>query len=457
MAHKLKYSMTPVAVAKVNTKNRRIATKLPVPQSIPIFRKLLKYEPISMQGQPPVIWDRAEGFSVHDRWGNRWIDWSSCVLVSNVGHGHPAIVKVIKKIADRPLIATYVFAHEGRAELCERLAKIAPPGLNKVFLLSTGSEAVENAIKLSRTWGVAKGGPQKHVIVSFDGSFHGRTLGSQMAGGMPALKTWIVRPAPGFVQIPFPDGFLVTDTSFDLFESSLAKAGIKPQHVAGVISESYQGIGPNFFPVAYAKKLAAWCRKYGALLMVDEVQSGFGRTGKMFAFEHYGITPDLIICGKGITSSLPLSAVIGRDDIMNQYAPGSMTSTHSASPLPVVAAIESLKIIQKDKLAQRAARFEAPLKAAIEKIGRKYARNVGAVYCKGLVGGLLMVKPGTKAPDPETAIAINESCFRKGLLMFAPVGWGGGCIKIAPPLTISRDALDEGCAVLAEAFAETLG
>ncbi len=457
MEHQLKYTMTPVAVKTVKTKYRRIVTKLPVPESLPTFRKLLKYEPISMQGQPPILWDRAKGCQVYDRWGNMWLDWSSCVVLANAGHGRPEIARAVQRMAARPLLATYVFAHEARAALCETLAKLAPKGLDKVFLLTTGSEAIENVVKLARTHGVATGGPDKCVIVSFEGAFHGRTLGAQVAGGIPPLKSWIVKLPEGFVQVPFPDGFRTTDTRFAVFEETLKRLGVKPEHVAGVISETFQGIGPNFFPADYARALEAWCRTHGALLILDEVQAGFGRTGKMFAFEHYGITPDLIACGKGISSSLPLAAVIGRADVMSAYAPGSMTSTHSASPLAVAAASENLRILKAERLTERAARLERPLKAALEGIGRRYPDRVGAVFCRGLVAGLLMVRPGTKDPDGDTALAINEKCFQKGLLMFAPVGLGGGCVKIAPPLTIDKEALAEGCEVLEEAYEEVIG
>ncbi|MHC4870983.1 MAG: aspartate aminotransferase family protein [Planctomycetota bacterium] len=452
-----KYNLKPKAVKKVKTKHRTIKTKIPVPQSLSIFKKLEKNEPISMQGQPPIIWDKAEGFYVYDKWGNKWLDWSSCVLVSNAGHAPKEILDALKKKISSKLLSTYVFAHEERAELCKMLADVAPKGLDKVFLLSTGSEATENAIKLARTHGIKVGGKKKHVIVSFEGAFHGRTLGAQMAGGMPALKEWIVKEAPGFVQVPFPDGFRCEDTSFKLFEKSLKKAGVKPSEVAGVISESYQGIGPNFFPVAYAKKLRAWCTKNKAALIMDEVQAGFGRTGKMFTFENYGIKPDLICCGKGISSSLPISAVIGTSKIMNLYAPGSMTSTHSASPLPVVSAIANLKLLKSKKMVQKAASLGKDLTKGLQKLVKKYPKNFGIQFSKGLVGGILVVKPGTKDPDADTALKINEKCFQKGLLMFAPVGLGGGCIKIAPPLMITKDALQEGLKVLEEACTEVLG
>jgi 4-aminobutyrate aminotransferase-like enzyme len=452
-----KFNMTPVAVPSVKTAHRRIVTKLPVPESLPIFRKLQRYEPVSMQGQPPVMWDRAKDCQVYDRWGNMWLDWSSCVLVSNVGHGRAEIARAVVAGARKPLLATYVFAHEDRALLCEALAGLAPLGLDKVFLLTTGSEANENAIKLARTHGQKTGGPEKIVMVSFDGAFHGRTLGSQLIGGIPGQKAWIGKLPDGFVQVPFPEGFRTPDIRFALFEETLERLGVRPEHVAGVISESYQGIGPNFFPAEYARALEGWCRRHSALLIMDEVQSGFGRTGKLFAFEHYGITPDLITCGKGISSSLPLSAVIGRAEIMNAYPPGSMTSTHSASPLAVKAALESLRILKSERLAARAARLERPLMGGLREIARKHQEHVGAVFGRGLVAGLLMVHPGTTKPDGAAAMAIVERSFQKGLLMFAPVGLGGGCVKVAPPLTIAREALTEGCQVLAEAFQEVLG
>jgi 4-aminobutyrate aminotransferase-like enzyme len=216
-------------------------------------------------------------------------------------------------------------------------------------------------------------------------------------------------------------------------------------------------VGPNFFPTDYAQALESWCREHDVVLIMDEVQSGFGRTGRMFAFEHYDITPDLICCGKGISSSFPIAAVIGRADIMDLYPPGSMTSTHSGSPVPTAAAIANLKLIQDEQLVENAAALDVPLRDGLLAIQAAHPGPIGAVMSRGLVAGLLIVKPGTLEPDAELARDINERCFEKGLLMFAPVGLGGGCVKIAPPLTTPLDALEEGIAVLAEACEEILG
>jgi 4-aminobutyrate aminotransferase-like enzyme len=421
-----------------------------------VFEKLERFEPSSMQGQPPVLIDRAEGWHVHDRWGNMWLDWSSGVLISNIGSANPAIVEALREMLDRPLLSTYVFAHEKRAELAELLAATAPAAGYKAFLLSTGSEATENCIKLARTWGMQAAGPGKRVVVGFQNGFHGRTMGAQLAGGNPGQKAWIGGGDTGFVQVPFPDGYKNPDTRFELFEESLDRQGVRPADVCAVISESYQGVGPDFFPVDYARRLEAWCRAHGALLVMDEVQAGFGRTGSWFAFEQYGITPDLVACGKGISSSLPLSAVIGREEVMELYPPGSMTSTHSGSPLPVAAAVANIRELRRGPYLDNARALDAVLREGLQALQAAHPERAGCVQSRGLVAGIQVVRPGTRTPDPAAALAVNVSCFHKGLLMFAPVGVAGECLKIAPPLDISRDALEEGIAVLGQAMAEAL-
>ena len=450
------YNRTPKQVPEVDTKYRRIKTALPVPESVPLLQKMERFEPQSMLGQPPIVWDKAEGFQIYDKWGNMWLDWSSGVLITNMGHAHPKICEALEKAVQNKLIATYVFYHEQRAVLVELLASISPKGLDKVFLISTGSEATENCIKLARTYGIQKGGKDKHVIVGFTNAFHGRTLGAQMAGGVPKLKEWIINIDHGFVNVPFPDGFINKDLRFGLFLETLEENGVDPKNIAGVMTESFQGAGPYFMPKEYAQKLEAFCRENDALLIMDEVQAGFGRSGKWFAFEHYDVTPDLIACGKGISSSLPLAAVIGREDVMDLYPPGSMTSTHSGSPLPVAAAVANIKAMMEENIIEKTRQMESVLMGPLFEIQKKHPHQVGAVFGKGLVAGLQMVKSGTTQPDPETALKINERCFQQGLLMFAPVGTGGQCIKICPPLTITKDALLEGIKVLTDVCDEIL-
>src|SRR4051794_25696724 len=263
------YSLTPRAVPRVETKYRRIVTDLPSPDSLSILDRLQTFEPVAMRGQPPIVWDHAEGFQVYDASGNCWIDWSSGVLITNAGHGRQEIIDAIVRQAQSKLLTNYCFPSEIRAELVQKLASLFPEPLKKVFLLTTGSETVECAIKLCRTNGVKVGGRSKHVIVSFEKAFHGRTLGSQQAGGIPSLKEWIVNPDPGFVQVPFPDGFRTEDTSFDFFLKSLAERGIESHTVAGVIMETYQGGSGAFAPVEYMQSMRSWCDSHNVLLVCD--------------------------------------------------------------------------------------------------------------------------------------------------------------------------------------------
>jgi len=320
------FDLKPKKVKNVKTRYRRIATPIPVPESLRILGALRKYEPVSMTGQPPVVWDRAIGMNVYDKFGNKWLDWSSGVLVANAGHGNPRIREAIVKQAGRKLLHNYCFASELRAKLAERLVKLAPKPLDKCFLLTTGAATTENAIKLSMTHGQHIGGKRKTVFVTFEGAFHGRTLGAQLAGGIPALKSWIVHPDPSFVNVPFPDGYYCEDRSFALFEKSLKRQGVRPENVCAVMTETYQGGTASFAPTEYIRKLRSWCSRNKALLIFDEIQAAFGRCGKMFGFEHYGVVPDITVLGKGISSGLPISAVLGRDEIMDAYEPGSMTS-----------------------------------------------------------------------------------------------------------------------------------
>jgi 4-aminobutyrate aminotransferase/diaminobutyrate-pyruvate transaminase/4-aminobutyrate aminotransferase/(S)-3-amino-2-methylpropionate transaminase len=450
------YELIPRPVPLVETKHRRICTPIPVPESIPVLEKLRQYEPESMSGQPLVVWDRAEGFYVYDRWGNKWLDWSSGVLITGAGHGRQEITEAIVQQAWKPLLTNYCFPSEIRAALVEKLVEISPEPLEKAFLLTTGSETIECAIKLARTHGIRQRGRDKITIVSFERDFHGRTLGAQMAGGIPSLKDWIVNLDPAMIQVPFPDGFRTEDTSFELFQKSLRDQNVNPEDVAGVLLETYQGGGASFAPPEYIQALRQWCDRHQALLIFDEVQAGFGRTGTLFGFEHYGIVPDLACFGKGITSSLPLSAVLGRKDVMDLYPPGSMTSTHTGNPICVAAALASIEIVLRENLAEKAATVGRVLQQRLAEIKNRFSTRIGAHHGKGLVAALHMVKQNSLEPDSELAWDAVRCSVESGLLFFSPVGYGGANIKICPPLTITEEAVLEGADVLEEAIGKCI-
>ena len=450
------FDYTPRNVPHVSSRYRRIVTALPHPDSLPTIDKLRRFEPQSMRGQPPIVWDRAEDIFVYDRYGNRWLDWSSGVLVANSGHGAAEVREAINDQVQSGLLHNYCFPSEERAALVECLAGLAPAGLDKVFLLTTGSEATECALKLARARGIQLGGTKKIGLVGFERGFHGRTLGSQQAGGMAGQKSWIVNLDPAIIHAPFPDGYWQEDTRFETFLQALANVGLSPENVAGVMMETFQGVGPDFAPREYVRQLADWCKRNQVALIFDEVQAGFGRSGRFWAFEHYGVTPDLICCGKGISSSLPISAVLGRAEIMDQFQPGTMTSTHTGNPVCCAAALANIRKILDQKLTENAAALGPVLLEGLRGIQARHPQVVGRVNAMGLVGGLQTVKAGRKEPDPDLAHSIVELCYQKGLLLFSPVGAWGQTVKIAPPLTIPRDALEEGIAVLAEATAEAV-
>jgi len=449
------FNRTPREVPAVETQFRRIATPLPVPESVPLLEAFRRLEPVAMQGQPPVVWDRAEGFTVEDRWGNKWIDWSSGVLITNAGHGRKEIADAIASQAQSHLLTNYCFPSEIRAQLLEKLASILPDPLKKIFLLTTGSETVECAIKLCRSWGLKTGGRAKHVIVSFENAFHGRTLGSQQAGGIPALKEWIVNLDPGFVQIPFPDGWRSRDTSFEGFERSLRERGVEPSEVTGVIMETYQGGSAAFAPVEYMKALRQWCSGHRALLVLDEVQAGFGRCGTLWGWDHYGVVPDIACFGKGISSSLPLSAVAGRPDVMDLPPSNSMTSTHTGNPVCCAAALASIGLVLEENLAENARRVGQVLHRELKALQARFPQ-IGRVDGKGLVAGVACVRPGGMEPDGDLAWDVVNRSIEKGVLMFAPVGYCGATIKISPPLVITEEAMRDSLAAFGEALAEAV-
>ncbi len=447
------FTLEPQEVEKISTPNREIKTKIPVPESIEILKELRKYEPLSMTGQPPIVWDRAEGVNVYDAYGNKWLDWSSGVLVANAGHSNPYILNAIKEQVDKKLIHNYCFPNEIRLKLAKKLIEITPEKLNKVFILTTGSEAVEAALKMSRKW--AKNiSSDKNIIISFEGAFHGRTLGAQMVGGIPALKEWIPALDPYIYQVPFPDGYWTENTDFSLFEEKLNEYNIDSSKVAAVIVESYQGGGASFAPEEYMKKLREWCNKNNVILIFDEVQASFGRSGKLFSYEHYGVEPDLLTLGKGISSGLPVSAVVGREDIMNVFPPNAMTSTHTGNPVTNASAIANIEYILNNNIIEKAAEVGEYLHSELNNLKEKYPSVIGTVQGKGMVAGVHIIKNGQKEPDKELAFRIVRKCYEKGLLMFAPVG--KATIKISPPLITTKEQIKEGVSVLDEAINECI-
>lgn len=460
------FLLEPREVLKVSTKHRTICTKIPVPESLEVVKQLRKYEPKSMTGQPLVIWDHAKGDKVYDKYGNQWIDFSSGVLVTNSGHGNEQIKKAIIEMVNSDLMHNYCFPTEVRSKLVKKLVDISPKPLDKVFLLTTGSESCECAIKLSRTYGQKVGGLKKIKIITFLDDFHGRTMGSQMAGGSPTAKEWIVNIDKDMNQVPFPNAYKYAwadesrddysdENCFNTWMTYLEEQNITPDQIAAFMPETFQGGWAQLMPVGFVKRLRQFCDDNDILLVFDEVQAGFGRSGKLYSFQHYDVSADIVCLGKGISSSLPLSAVIGRADVMDLYGPNKMTSTHTGNPVCCAAALANIDFMFENKLIEKSATLGKICEKSLTTLKEKYNEYIGNVKGSGLVWAMIFTKKNSKEIDLDLAHDIVRISIEKGLLFFAPVG-AGSTIKVCPPLVISEEALLEGLEVLEEAIEEAL-
>lgn len=432
----------PKEVPHVQTKYRRIQTKIPVPESLALFEELERYESRSMHGQLPVVWERAEDFQVFDKYGNCWIDFTSTIFLANTGHSNARIVEAIKEAADRKLLHSYTFASDYRVRFLKKLIALTPPYLEKAFLLSAGTEAAECAIKLMRLYGQSVR-PSKIKIISFQGNMHGRTMGAEMLKGDPTSSAWIGYKDPNIHHLTFPYPWNNAEFEKDM-QQLLQKHAIDPEDICGFMVEPYQGWAGKLFEKEYIQKLAAFAKGHGALLTFDEIQGGFGRTGKLFVYEHYDTEPDLVCVGKALSGSLPLSGVLGRREIMDIPEAGSMSSTHSANPLCCAAGLANLEELETKNLVLEAERKGKLLHTRLQELKEKFPQHISYVFGKGLLAALI-------TRDAELAARVCERAMRKGLLV---IYTGKESVKIGPPLTIRDDALLEGVSVLEECFAE---
>ena len=445
------FSREPENVPLVKTPNRNIQTPIPCDGTKQILDRLDKCESRSMHGQIPLVWDRAEDYSVYDKSGNQWIDFTSTIFVANVGHSNPAVTKAMKEVLDKPLFSCYAYGNELRADYLEKLISFAGPPFEKAFLLSAGTEATEAGMKLMRMHG-QKNKKRRQGIICIEGNWHGRTLGAQMLSSNLAQREWIGYQDQDIHHIPFPYPWtLKGEDPATFLEKSLEKLthqGIDlKRDIAGFMLETFQGWGAVFYPKTYVQAIEAVCKKYNILLAFDEMQSGFARTGHKFGFQHYEVTPDLICCGKGMGGGVPLSGVLGRAEIMDLPDIGNMSSTHSANPLVCAAGLAVLKEIEDKNLVEETKRKGKLLFDALEGIRTKHPDRLRYILGEGLLAAVHFYESNSDLPDGKFTSEVALKCFQKGLLV---VHTGRESIKIGPPLTIADEALLEGIAVLSE-------
>jgi len=451
------FSMTPQNVPHIHTEYRLIKTSIPAPGTAEVFSRLDKVESRSMHGQLPLVWDKADDFSVYDIAGNRWIDFTSTIFVANVGHSNRRVTAAIKETLDHPLYSCYAYANPVRAQYLEKLIAFAGAPFEKAFLLSAGTEATEAALKLMRMQG-QKAGKRRLGIICIENNWHGRTLGAQMMSGNLGQRAWIGYQDEDIHHIPFPYPWQLDGRSGEEFLlkglNDLAAKGIDlSQDVCGFMLETFQGWGAVFYPKDFVQAIEAICRKNSILLAFDEMQAGFGRTGYKFGFQYYGVTPDLICTGKGMGGGVPLSGVIGRADIMDLPDIGNMSSTHSANPLVCAAGLAVLDELESRSLVAEANRKGKLFRQELESIQRRFPDHISWILGNGMIMAMLFQDPSTGKADGPFTSRIAERCMQKGLLV---VHTGRESIKLGPPLTISDDALLEGIAVLAESIAEVV-
>jgi 4-aminobutyrate aminotransferase-like enzyme len=448
------FSVKPVKVKKVKTKNRFINSSIPAPGTAKILKSLARNEVRSMHGQLPIVWKKAKNFNIYDIKNNKFIDFTSTIFVANIGHSNSNLKKNLIKIINSNLINTYAYPNIIREKYLSILIKFCGNGFEKAFLLSSGSEAIEASIKIIRLNAIKSN--KGFGILSVSGNWHGRTMGSQLLSDNSEQSKWIKVLNKEIYHLRFPYPWLLKKlkkTSTEILNEDLIKLSKNlnmSRDISGVILETFQGWGALFYPKEYVQKLSDFCKKHKILLVFDEIQSGFGRTGKKFGFEHYGVRPDMICCGKGIGGGVPLSALIGKKEYLDIPGEGTMSSTYSANPLSCVAGITVIDEIRKKKLINASYKKGLVLNKGLIKIRNKFQNQIEMVSCKGLLAAIIFKKE-EKNKIKKLVGKVCEKCMQKGLLV---VYTGRESIKLGPPLTVSKSAIKEALSIIEDSIQE---
>ena len=403
---------------------------LPGPRSKELFERWRQVEAQCAGYQAPVVWDHARGVVVTDVDGNTFLDWTSGVLVTNVGHCHPDLVRAIQAASEK-LLNNYECLNEPRVTAAEKLVSVLPAHLDKCFFLSTGSETIEAAVRIMKR----KSG--KYEVVSFHGGFHGRTQAAAAAGGLPGPKKGYGPTVPGAIRAPYPYcyrcPFKAKPESCGMMCLEFLDDAVRANttgSVAGVVVEPYQGAAGFIFPPeGWLPRLEQWARANGLLFTLDEVQSSYGRTGKFWALEWENLTPDLVTIGKGIGSGLPVSAVAARGEVIGCLAPGEMSSTMGGNPVSSACVTAVIEIMQRENLVENSLRMGERMKARLLEIAQR-SPFVGDVRGQGLVMGVELVKDkATKEPAPDLVRKMIDTCAQMGLLI-GSVGVFGNVVRV---------------------------
>ncbi|MEP7223342.1 MAG: 4-aminobutyrate--2-oxoglutarate transaminase [Actinomycetota bacterium] len=431
-----------------------LRTEIPGPRAREILEREQRAVARPLIVHTPIVAAEARGATITDVDGNTFVDFVGGVGVANVGHNHPRVVEAIVEQSERFLHTDFtVVAYEGYVTLAERLGALVPiTGETRGAFFNVGAEAVENAVKLARLY------TGRHGVVAFDGAFHGRTLlALTMTSRTHPYKKGLGPFAPEVYRAPFPNAYRGPDAETALLSlERMFTTHVSADHVAAIVFEPQQGEG-GFIPAPaeFVSGLRRICDEHGIVLVADEIQTGFGRTGRMFAMEHFDVEVDLLILAKSIAGGLPLSGVVGRAAIMDDSHAGAIGGTFIGNPVALAAAAAVLDVFEEEGLVERAGLVGGVIRARMLEWQRRWPQ-IGDVRGLGAMLAIELVRdPGSKTPAPELAEAVVDEALQRGLILFK-AGVFGNCIRVLCPLTIADAELDEGLAAWEEALATVL-
>lgn len=402
-------------------------------------------------GHDHLEWASAQGVRVHSVDGRELIDFTSGVFVTNTGHCHPRVVAAIQAQAAK-LLNCYDAPHPARAEVADRLVKLAGSSFDAISLATTGAEAIDIAVKAAKAY------TGRYETLSFANAFHGKTLAALSLSGLPGTRRGVGPVMPGSIvgfyptcyscplKLTYPGcGIACFDATEEIFRANTTGS------LAAVVVEAYLGAGGAYVaPAGFWPRVRAFADAQGAVLILDEIQTGFGRTGTMFAFEQFGIVPDILVVAKGMASGLPMSAVISRHEILEALAPGILASTYGGNPLCCAACLATLDVLEDEHLPDRAMtlgrRALARMRPWVDQI-----EGVGDVRGIGLAFGIELIRPDG-GPDPDRALRVLYAAEREGVVTLPPAGASNNVVRLAPPLVISEADLDAGLDALERAL-----
>ena len=435
------------------TKTIELRTDIPGPRSREILERKERVVADPLSIYIPVVIERGQGATLTDVDGNTFIDFTGGVGCLNVGHSHPRVVEAAQEQLERFSHTDFtIVPYETYVRLAERLCELAPISDAKAAFFNAGTEAVENAIKFARSH---TGRP---AVIGFEGGFHGRTLLSlSLTSKTHPYKAGLGPFAPEVYRVPFPNDYRGPDweTALAALERALVTQ-VAAETVAAIVIEPVQGEGGFVVaPREFMHGVRRICDEHGIVMVVDEVQTGFGRTGKLFAIEHYGVEPDLITVAKSIAMGLPLSGVIGKAEIMDAPGDSAIGGTYVGNPVAQAAAHAVLDVIEEENLCARATVLGDAMRARMEAWKERFPQ-IGDVRGLGAMLAIELVRDReTQEPDADTATAIVEEAVRNGLLLLKS-GIYSNCIRVLAPLTLTDAELDEALGVWEQALEETL-